>query len=135
MWVNPKTNWNVLDYFNIEDYNRIKGNIEYLMELSSSMYRLTGGVDMGADKRSPEEYYYADEINALTENLECISQTILFVDIGERITYYENGAFIAWDDLNRIESATMRLYELLNVQKKSIRRLEFRLSGQKGVKC
>lgn len=35
-WVTPKTNWVDGDYFNINpDYNRIKGNIEYLLTLSN----------------------------------------------------------------------------------------------------
>ena len=38
-WVTPKTNWVDGDYFNINpDYNRIKGNIEYLLALSKTMY-------------------------------------------------------------------------------------------------
>lgn len=135
MWVDPKINWNVLDYFNIEDYNRIKGNITYLEELTSSMYRLSGIIDMGEDKTSPEEYYYAEEINVLTENLECIAKTIKFIDTGERVIYYDNGSFIAWEDLNRIESSTMKLYELLTIQKNALGRLALRLGGQKGVKC
>lgn len=34
-WTTPKTNWVDGDYFNLNpDYNRIKGNIEYLIALS-----------------------------------------------------------------------------------------------------
>ena len=32
-WIEPKTNWTSQDFFNIEDYNRIIGNIAYLKEL------------------------------------------------------------------------------------------------------
>lgn len=27
MWQQPKTDWQSSDFFNIEDYNRIKGNL------------------------------------------------------------------------------------------------------------
>ena len=27
MWQKPKTDWQASDFFNIEDYNRIKGNL------------------------------------------------------------------------------------------------------------
>lgn len=27
MWQQPKTDWQASDYFNIKDYNRIKGNL------------------------------------------------------------------------------------------------------------
>ena len=34
VWVTPKTNWNgnANEYFNITDYQRIKGNIEFLSD-------------------------------------------------------------------------------------------------------
>ena len=38
-WTPPKTNWVNGDAFNLDpDYNRIKGNIEYLIALSEEMY-------------------------------------------------------------------------------------------------
>ena len=38
-WNTPKTNWSNGDRFNLDpDYNRIKGNIEYLIALSKTMY-------------------------------------------------------------------------------------------------
>ena len=38
-WTTPKTDWVDGDYFNLNpDYNRIKGNIEYLVDLSKTMY-------------------------------------------------------------------------------------------------
>ena len=38
-WVSPKTNWENGDYFNLDpDYNRIKGNIEYLVTTGKALY-------------------------------------------------------------------------------------------------
>lgn len=38
-WTTPKTNWVPTDYFDLDpDYNRIKGNIEYLFEFSNKLY-------------------------------------------------------------------------------------------------
>lgn len=38
-WVTPKTDWKNGDYFNLDpDYNRIKGNIEYLVATGKSLY-------------------------------------------------------------------------------------------------
>ena len=33
-WIEPKTDWVSTDYFNIEDYNRIIGNIIYLKDFA-----------------------------------------------------------------------------------------------------
>lgn len=37
-WVTPKRNWTVNDYFNLEDANRISGNLEYLKEQSLEIF-------------------------------------------------------------------------------------------------
>ena len=34
MWQQPKTDWQSSDFFNIEDYNRIKGNLNEIRLLS-----------------------------------------------------------------------------------------------------
>lgn len=31
MWQTPKTDWQESDFFNVEDYNRIKGNLNLLL--------------------------------------------------------------------------------------------------------
>lgn len=134
MWIEPKTNWNASDYFNAEDYNRIKGNIAHVAAFASSLYRLSGIDDMGSDK-TVSDYYYADEINTITANLETIVQGIYPLEIGSRTVYYDNGAFVAWEDLNRIESATKIIYELLAAQQNAQSRLAFRLGSRKGEKC
>ena len=32
-WVEPKTDWVSIDYFNVDDYARIVGNLKYLKNL------------------------------------------------------------------------------------------------------
>ena len=37
-WIEPKTDWVASDYFNIEDYNRIIGNITHLRTLADELF-------------------------------------------------------------------------------------------------
>ena len=86
--------------------------------------------DMGADK-DYSSFYYADEINMLSDNLEQIHSNIYPVTIGEKTVYVQNQAFIGYEDLNRIESAALRIYTLLKEQKENKPRLSFRLGNRK----
>ena len=43
--------------------------------------------------------------------------------------------FIQYGELNRIESATLSMYNLLTIQKKNLPRMAFRLGNAKGVKA
>lgn len=68
-WQQPKTDWTALDLFNIEDYNRIKGNLEYLHEKAQKLYREFSAEDMGEEKADYSAYFYADEFNAFESNI------------------------------------------------------------------
>lgn len=37
-WVEPKTNWSSTDYYNLEDAQRITGNLNYLKDLGESIF-------------------------------------------------------------------------------------------------
>lgn len=118
-WITPKTDWKITlssdeylgDYFNVSDYNRIKGNIEYLAERAKSLVSVPE-VDLGEDKTYTDNYY-ADEFNALETALDEIADALL-KDIGEPMTFFDNGVFIQASELNRIESATLELYKRIN---------------------
>lgn len=132
-WQQPKTDWTALDLFNIEDYNRIKGNLEYLHEKAQKLYREFSAEDMGEEKADYSAYFYADEFNAFESNLDTINKNVFAQEIGEKQTFFDNGPFIDWEELNRIESASLIIYRMLNRQEPALRRLSFRLGNLKGV--
>ena len=132
-WIQPKTNWAVGDRFNISDYNRIKGNLNFLHERAEEFYPNFGIIDMGADK-GYSDYPYAREINNFEKNLETINDNVFTQDLGVTATFYSNGAFIQWEELNRIESGMLSIYEMLNRQKAGLPVLSFRLGNMRGVK-
>lgn len=133
MWVQPKTNWTAGDRFNISDYNRIKVNLNFLHKRAEQFYFGFDIIDMGTDK-GYSDYPYAREINNIEKNLETINRNVFTQDIGDTTTFYSNGSFIKWDELNRIESATLSIYEMLNRQEAGMAPLSFRLGNMKGVK-
>ena len=69
----------------------------------------------------------------IEENLEKINQNIFTQDFGDRQTFVPNGVFITYDELSRIESAILNMYNLLDRQKAGLIRLAFRFGNMKGV--
>ena len=83
-WEAPKTDWfgqmvdgvYVGDRFNATDFNRIKNNLSYLRELALKMYDEFTIHSLGED-RTPVDFFYADEINKLEENLNTINSNTI----------------------------------------------------------
>lgn len=130
IWERPKTDWTGDDGFDAPNYNRIKNNLLFLHEMAEMLYQPFEIGDMGPDK-DYSSFYYADEINMLANNLEQIHFNIYPVEIGEKTVYVQNQAFIGFEDLNRIESAILRIYTLLKSQKENKSRLSFRLGNRR----
>lgn len=143
-WETPKTDWSaeysdsglfIGDFFNVTDYNRIKNNLLYLRELATQLMINVPEITVGVDKHYPDgnnpdfdnDNFFADEINMIEDGLEALDERFAFVDFGEKQTFYENGRFIDAEELNRIESAELKMYELLTSSIAGKLRLAFRL--------
>lgn len=119
-WSTPKTDWSgetvdgvyIGDRFNAVDFNRIKNNLEYLRELAIKMYEEFTIHSLGSD-RTPKDYFYADEINQLEENLTTINSKSLKRSYGNVPVYVANGNTMDFKELNRLESAILDLYDRL----------------------
>ena len=108
MWQTPKTDWHgtldadghyIGDRFNATDFNRIKNNLQYLRDLAIKMYKKFSIVSLGAD-RTPKDYFYADEINQLEENLMTINNNTLKRAYGDSPIYTDNGNTMTFTELN-----------------------------------
>lgn len=130
----PKTDWLSSDRFNIEDYNRIRNNILYIHGIANQVYPSFELESMGEIKNSYDGYWTANEFNAIESNVYAINDHILSKDYGVPQRFFPNGAFIKWDELNRIESAISSMNAILARQKGSIPRLQFRLGNYKSIK-
>lgn len=124
MWETPKTDWHyelgseglyVGDRFNATDFNRIKNNLEYLRELAIKMYDDFTIYALGTD-RTPNDYFYADEINQLEENLNTINYNSIKRSYGTAPSYTANGNIMDFTELNRLEGAILDLYDRLTNQ-------------------
>lgn len=138
-WETPKTDWHGFsdsdgnytgDRFNATDFNRIKNNLDYLRELAVTLYKEFAIVSLGED-RTPADYFYADEINQLEENLNAINNATLRRPYGAARKYAENGYTMTFAELNRLESSILDLYERLNHQAANRRTLVWNF-GLKG---
>lgn len=131
-WETPKTDWYgettggvyTGDRFNYTDFNRIKNNLVYLRELAVALYDEFAINDVGSDK-TYKDYFYADEINAMEANLITINENSLNRSYGTPPTYAANGNTMDFEELNRLESATLDLYNRLSNQFDGRRMLTF----------
>lgn len=133
LWHAPKTDWKPTDRFNFVDYNRIKNNLVYLHELAEALYKPFSMEDTGADIEFYAAYWDVNKFNMFERNLEKINQNIFTQNYGYSQTFFENGPFIKWNELNRIESAIFSMNDILERQKAGLRRLSFRFGAFKGV--
>lgn len=144
-WITPKTDWKteydssgryVGDYFNVDDYNRIKNNLLIVRDLATHIIGNVPETPVGIDKHLPidaspdydNDHFFADEFNLIENGLYALDNVLDFVDFGPKKTFYDNGQFIDYQELNRIENAELTLYNLITNSINGIRRLSFRLN-------
>lgn len=139
MWETPKTDWHyeldsdglyIGDRFNAVDFNRIKNNLEYLRGLAIKMYDEFTIHALGTD-RTTQDYFYADEINQLEENLNTINYNSIKRSYGTAPSYTANGNIMDFAELNRLEGAILDLYDKLSNQNNGRRTFTWNL-GMKG---
>lgn len=129
-WITPKTNWVSSDFINYTDYERIRGNLDHLHDLSAELYYGMPNLNPMVAKASYSDYPYASEWNALEINLHRIFSNIVTVrSIGNQMTFYDNGTTPNYEELNRIESAMLNMYNTLTGQASGRLTLSFVLNG------
>lgn len=134
IWKQPKTDWKSMDKFNWRDYNRIKNNLTWLHEKACELYKHFPIDDMGEDIRDYRTYWEVRFFNAWENNLETINQNMFYQNYGQKQRFFENGVFIKWNELNRIESAILRMHDILESQENGIRKIPFRFGMFKEVR-
>lgn len=136
-WITPKTNWKaryneqgeyIGDYFNVEDYNRICGNLQLIKDLYIAYNKPS--IDFETFTIiNRQSLAYANDFNKIERNLEKLLKAFGGLNnlIGKMKTYLNNGRTIDYAELNRIESVSLELYELLPREYQAQRQLEFSL--------
>ena len=129
MWQTPKTDWQESDFFNVEDYNRIKGNLNEIRAQAVILWPEFSLEDMGADKTYEDYSFYADEINRFETNVGRICAGTYPFAVGNQKTFYDNQPFIGWQELNRIEEACRLIYSNIQSRLNGRKILAFTLNG------
>jgi len=131
-WTTPKTDWYGAvvngvytgDRFNAVDFNRIKNNLVYLRDLAVKVYEEFSITAVGADKTTAD-YFYAEEINKMEQNLTMINAKTLKMSYGTAPTYSDNGRTMDYAELNRLEGAILDLYDKLTNQYEGRRKFKW----------
>lgn len=131
-WIQPKTDWVATDYFNVEDYNRINGNVAHLKAYIGTLFD-TVEISLSEEEKTNLSLIYAREMNVIENGLAALNGKSYGLNIGESKTYKPNGKVPTFEDYNRIESAILALYEMAQVHKANLPRLALTL-GQKGLR-
>ena len=84
---------------------------------------------------SYENFWKVNYFNAFEENVDIINKIILTKDYGTSQRFFENGPFIKWDELNRVENACLQMKNILYRQEIGLRKIPFSLGNMKGVRC
>ena len=90
--------------------------------------------DMGEDIEDHAAGWKVEYFNAFENNLDKINQNMFSGNYGYKQTFYSNGPFIRYAELNRIESATLGMKRIADGAEAGRVRIAFRLGGQKGLK-
>ena len=133
-YVEPKVDWTLSDRFNIQDYNRIKNNLVYIHEKACLRIHPFEIENMGENLTEYTGYWDVDVFNAFENNIEILTKKILGDSSGIKKVYFENGPFIDWTELNRIESATYQMKQVLDNLSAGLRRIPFRIGMFKGFR-
>lgn len=109
-WKTPKTNWVNTDYFNIADYDRIKGNIEELNSYANIMAGSGVVLPNTMSAKTASDFLYASDMNNITDNITYINSLYAKETIGSFTQYNAVGKAMTAKELNVIEKATEKIY-------------------------
>lgn len=118
MWLTPKVNWKSVDYYNIEDWKRVRSNLEHLwswMEINRIVSQSLLVTDTGKNR---EEFPYVYLVNNMEQNLANLRNVfgVNFTEDVVRKTWYARlDALYStnpnYTDWNRWEIILKRVYE------------------------
>lgn len=139
-WTTPKTDWKETytptgayagDWFGVEDYLRIKGNLEYLNDQATIIFGLSQTFPT-IPTVTYTDFAYASTIDVLERALEDLTTGTRFnPGIPATKTWRGNDIGPRSSDLNRIESACLKLNDLMTAALSIRVKLAFQMGGSK----
>ena len=110
--------YNSASKFNWGDYMSFRQGIMELHTMANDLY-LGFPIKTMRQIKTYEDYFYAEDFNRIEENLETINKHVFTQDIGKTKTFYDNGQFIKYDELNRLIDGMYTLTDMLKNQMKT----------------
>ena len=118
MWTTPKVDWKSSDFYNIEDWRRVRSNLEHLRSvLIERGTPVTALLPTETDK-GYNELPYVHLVNNMEENLEVLREAFGtdFTEDVSRKTWYARVDVLyssnpTYNDWNRWELILLRIYE------------------------
>mgnify|MGYP003291541673 CR=1 FL=1 len=118
MWSTPKVDWKSYDYFNSEDWQRIRNNLEHVHSWMLSAGLVTEPLLDTDTGRGYAELPYVHLVNNMEENLAKLQETfgVSFTEDVAQKTWYERLDIMyrsnpTYQDWNRWETILLRVYE------------------------
>lgn len=133
-WITPKVNWVITDRFNLKDFNRIRNNMIALQEIIEPEFGIIELYNMGEELTEYTGRWNVEHFNAFEKNLEIFNQYLPLDNFGTTQSFYYNGLFIKYDELNRIENLLLRFMNYATKRKVGVRKVPFRLGTFKEVR-
>lgn len=113
-WINPKTNWNSETYINASDFNRIEGNLTHIHGLFEQLFPSMDWSQYAT--QTTNDIPYTSKWVIVEGQLENLNKKSYELNIGNRKTFSENGHYIDYNELNRIENACLTLFNRMTSQ-------------------
>ena len=101
---------------------------------SENIYGEYSIISMGSDIASYAGFWDVEKFNAIETNLQTINEHMIDAPIGQKMTFYPNGVFIGYAELNRIENATLTLKATIDGWYEAMATLPFRLGAKRALR-
>ena len=118
MWSEPKINWKSTDFYNIEDWQRVRSNLEHLRDVLIERGTVVPDLLQTDTGRGYAELPYVHLVNNMERNLQSLREAfgVDFTEDVSRKTWYVrlNALYKSnptYNDWNRWETLLKRVYE------------------------
>ena len=131
-WIRPKTDWTIQprvngvyngDWFNTSDYDRIRGNIEFLVNFAAGVGLILNDIADMPDQ-TMTDYPRASLMNNIEANILSLATASGIPYLGAS-EWADNGPTPTVDDLNRWESACVLVNQALMAIQSRMTRIPF----------
>lgn len=133
-WLTPKTDWESTDFYNLTDYNRIRGNLLYIKGFAKKFLGKVTYLKTMTEKTSYSESFTPDEVNDLQYNLGRINELTYELDIGDDTEYEKGGYTPTYEQWNRLESYTLEIRDNLIADNPNLTRLTQKLGNSDSIR-